>query len=168
MQVQKQDENQDHKQLTDPPQLDAQHYSAAEDEISPQDAPVKLRDAPIIVPARQDSDALDSDPVSSAPEMTTAPTTQMDKPPFVQGGENWSMERVHPESDTTEMTSLPVADATPPQETLTTETAQPDAVSQVASDKNADQSKPERHTMSATVASLSAAASRLFLSLIHI
>lgn len=162
MQVQKQDENQDHKQLTDPPQLDAQHYSAAEDEISPQDAPVKLRDAPIIVPARQDSDALDSDPVSSAPEMTTAPTTQMDKPPFVQGGENWSMERVHPESDTTEMTSLPVADATPPQETLTTETAQPDAVSQVASDKNADQSKPERHTMSATVASLSAAASRLF------
>ena len=162
MQVQKQDENQDHKQLTDPPQLDAQHYSAAEDEISPQDAPVKLRDAPIIVPARQDSDALDSDPVSSAPEMTTAPTTQMEKPPFVQDGENWSMERVHPESDTTEMTSLPVADATPPQETLTTETAQPDAVSQVASDKNADQSKPERHTMSATVASLSAAASRLF------
>ena len=69
---------------------------------------------------------------------------------------------MHPESDTTEMTSLPVADATPPQETLTTETAQPDAVSQVASDKNADQSKPERHTMSATVASLSAAASRLF------
>ena len=94
--------------------------------------------------------------------MTTAPTTQMDEPPSIQDGENWSMERVHPESDTTEMTSLPVADATPPQETLTTETAQPDAVSQVASDKNADQSKPERHTMSATVASLSAAASRLF------
>jgi len=162
MQVQEQDENQDHKQLTDPPQLDAQHYSATKDEITPQDAPVKLRDAPIIVPARQDSDAPDSNPVSSAPEMTTAPTTQMDKPPFVQDGENWSMERVHPESDTTELTSLPVADATPPQETLKTETAQPDAVSEEASDKNADQSKPERHTMSATVASLSAAASRLF------
>lgn len=157
-----QEQKQDQDQLIEPLQFEAKPHTATEDEITPQDAPVNLRDAPIIVPAQPVPEALDSDPVSSAPDMTTAPTTQAEKPPFEQIGEDWTAERVHPESETTEVTSLPVKDTTTADEAPKTESTQPDAGAGTTNDKNGDQSKPERHTMSATVASLSAAASRLF------
>ena len=161
-QEQKKDQSQDQIQPIEPLQLDAQLHTASEDEITPQDAPVNFRDAPIIVPAQSVPDALDSDPISSAPDMTTAPTSQIENPPFEQGGEDWAMERVPPKPETTEVTSPTLTDPTSAGEAPKTESTQPDAGSEAATDKNGGQSKPERHTMSATVASLSAAASRLF------